>query len=636
MYYKLSLLLISCYLLLTSAQAQEIELPIEDTYTHAIEKGSRTISGKPGPKYFQNRSDYQIEANLDPATRTLSGTVNITYQNNSPDELDQIVIRLYQDMYKKGFTSDDPIAPEDKTEGVDITRVVLNGAATNLATDPSVITRKGTNMFIKLADPLKPRASLSLDIDWSFHIPYKTHVRMGEYGEGSYFIAYWFPQVAVYDDLWGWDVLDYTGTQEFYNDFGDFDVKLTVPDDYLVWATGVLQNADDLLMQPYLDKYKAAHTSDEVIRIVGKEDYEQKKQITVTNEKGRNTWHFLADFVPDFAFAAANFYYWDASSAVVDTTGRRVYADACYKPEAKDFPEVAGYARDILNDMSMRSPGVAYPYPKMTVYHGDFGGGGMEYPMMVNDASSFSPGFAFSLTYHEIAHSYFPFYMGINERRFAWMDEGWASFFPEDMMVMRGFSRKPMRMNVSGFTSFAGSKSAKPLMTESVELQGMNYGVNSYFHPATAYYLLRDLLGEEVFLATLRGYMNRWNGKHPNPYDFFYSFNDLSGQNLNWFWKPWFFETGKADLKMKINKVKKKKLDVEIHNVGDLPVPIFLTIRFQDDTTTEVRKTAAIWKDGRKMYHYIGKFNKKIKSLQLGASWIPDANSKDNKYKVSK
>lgn len=629
-------LILSCLALSFSGNAQELLLPISDVYANAIKKNSRTVAGKPGPKYFQNRSDYTIEANLDPSTRTLSGNVKIRYKNNSPDNLEQLVLRLYQDMYKRDFDSDDRIAPEDQTDGVVISRMVVDGQTLDLDAHSSPITRKGTNLFIKLSSALTSGSSIDLDIDWNFHIPYKTHVRMGEYGPGSYFIAYWFPQVAVYDDVFGWDVLDYTGTQEFYNDFGDFDVKITVPDDYLMWATGVLKNADDLLTAPYLAKYKSAFSSNKVIRIVGKADYAENKQITIKNEDGKSTWHFQADFVPDFAFAAANYYYWDASSAVVDTTGRRVYVDACYKPTATDFPEVAGYGRDILNDLSMRSPGVAYPYPKMTIYHGDSGGGGMEYPMMVNDASSFSPGAAFSLTYHEIAHSYFPFYMGINERRYAWMDEGWASFFPEDMMVIRGYSRKPMRMNVSGFNSFSRSSSAKPLMTESIDLQGMTYGVNSYFHPATAYYILRDLLGEELFLKTLRGYMNRWNGKHPNPYDFFYSFNDLSGQNLNWFWQPWFFETGKADLKLTVKKAKKKKLDLKIQNVGDLPVPILLTIRFDDGTTQEIHETAAIWKGGNTSYTLSRKFDKKIKSLQLGDSWIPDANSKNNKYKVKK
>ncbi|MEM6805001.1 MAG: M1 family metallopeptidase [Bacteroidota bacterium] len=605
-----------------------------EVYAKAIEKGSRTASGKPGPKYFQNTSDYIIRAKLDPSSRTLSGTVKISYKNNSPDTLDQLVLRLYQDMYKRDFESDDRIAPEDQTDGVEISKIIVNGAELELEGSESPVSRKGTNMFIQLEKPLQTRKEIKLEIDWSFHIPYKTHVRMGEYGEGSYFIAYWFPQLAVYDDLFGWDVLDYTGTQEFYNDFGDFDVRISLPDDYVLWATGELQNAEDLLTAEFYEKYRQAFTSDEVINIVTEEDYKANKQITYKGEDGQNTWHFKAEFVPDFAFAAANFYLWDASSSVVDESGRRVYVDACYKPDAKDFPEVAGFARDIINDLSMRSPGIAYPYPKMTIYHGDYGGGGMEYPMMVNDASTFSPGFAFSLTYHEIAHTYFPFYMGINERRYAWMDEGWASFFPEDMMVIRGYSRKPMGMNVGGFASFAGGAAAKPLMTESVELQGMTYGVNSYFHPATAYYILRDLLGEEKFLQILRGYMNRWSGKHPNPYDFFFSFNDLAGENLDWFWKPWFFETGKPDLSLKVNKVKKKKMSVVIENKGELPLPISLLVRFEDNSTEVVRETAAVWKDGKKEFAISRKFSQKIKSMKLGDSWIPDVRTKDNSYKV--
>ena len=613
------------------AQNTVSSLDIDQKVQQAISKGTRTMSGEPGPAYFQNRSDYVIQAELHPEERKLSGEVKISYQNNSPDVLDKLVLRLYQDMYKRGFDSDDQIAEEDRTDGVEISDLILDGKELKLEGDDSPVSRKGTNMFIELEEGMKPGSKINLSMKWAFQIPEKTHVRMGKYATYSYFIAYWYPQIAVYDDIEGWDELDYTGTQEFYNDFGDFDVTITVPDSFLVWATGVLEKPEDLLTPTYYKRYQAAKESDEVIKIVAKEDYESGEPIVKPSPDHRNSWHFKASFVPDFAFAAADFYYWDANSVVVD--GKRVLVDACYNPNAKDFYEVAGFAREIIDHMSTVNPGVPYPYPKMTIYNGERVGGGMEYPMMVNDASTFSRSFTFNLTHHEIAHTWFPFYMGINERKYAWMDEGWASFFPEDLGVEKGFSSRPNRSNVSGYVAFAGARNAKPLMTSSYDLQGMVYGTNSYSHPATAYFLLRDLLGHETFYKCLHGYMDRWNGKHPGPYDFFFSFNDIAEQDLSWFWKPWFFETGVPDLAIKPVKIKGKKANLMIENKGTIPVPIHLTVTLKDGTKEEIHETAAVWKDGAKTWEFNRKFSKPVKTIKLGASYIPDVNSKDNSYK---
>lgn len=612
-----------------TVSAQSTSLPVPDEVREAIDAGSRTWEGAPGDNYFQNHTDYQIEARLFPESDSLRGKVMMTYHNDSGDELDQLVIRLYQDMYKKGFDTDRPVKRDDQTSGVGINWLIINGDTIDQARQ---VERPGTNMIVSLEAPIQPGEVTEIEVAYEFHIPSKTLERMGRYYKGSYFLAYWYPQMAVYDDVFGWDMLEYRGTVEFYNDFGRFDLKLTAPEEYGLWSTGVLQNAEEIYKEPYLSKYQQAWTSDTVIHIVSKQEAKDKVQITQDSESGLHTWHFKAEHVPDVAFAAAKGYVWDATSAVVDdATGRRVMTDACFRPTAKDFYQVAGFASEIVRDLSVETPGIPFPYPQITVYHGDKSGGGMEYPMMVNDASVFSELFAFSLTYHEIAHTYFPFYMGINERRYAWMDEGWATFLPEDLMVTKGYFKHPMQFSGMGYTAIAGTDREQAMMVPSYEMKGMAYGVASYPKPGLAYMVLRDILGEE-FKPVLQGYMDRWNGKHPGPYDFFFSINDLSGKNLDWFWEPWFFETTQPDLYLNPIKIKGKNARFEVVNRGGLPVPIHLVITLQDGSEEIRHVSTEYWSEGADTYSFEEKMPDKVTKIELGLPWIPDVNNGDNEW----
>ncbi|MEL6674138.1 MAG: M1 family metallopeptidase [Bacteroidota bacterium] len=625
-----------CHLLLLSSPfllVAQSNLTLSPEFEQAVAHQTRTLTGEPGPNYFQNYADYIIEARLFPKEKRLSGKARITYHNQSGQELDQMVVRLYQDMYKKGFPSDDQISRTDRTDGVELSLIVLDGDTLTQNGQSSKIRRKGTNLFLDLSSPLASGKSISLEIDWAFHVPEKTRVRMGTYIKNAFFIAYWYPQVAVFDDIHGWDELDYTGTQEFYQDFGDFDVSLTIPDDYQIWATGNWTNPASILEKDFLERYQTGLLADTVVQLVSEADRKSGKLINQPTESGLHTWRFQAEDVPDFAFGAADYYLWDITSTQLgQPEGPRVKVEAAYNPKAKDFKEVAAFSQEILEDLSTELPGVPYPYPKITIWNGEKTGGGMEYPMMVNDASTFSRAFTFSLTYHEIAHTYFPFYMGINERRYAWMDEGWASFFPEDLMLKKGFSRQPMRMNILGYVGFAGAKGEKALMTNSMDLQGRAYGVASYSKPATAYYLLRELLGPEMFKEALQTYMERWKGKHPLPYDFFHTFNEVADQDLSWFWKPWFFETGYPDLKMEVNKIKGKQARLTIIKEGSLPVPIYLTFTLKDGTKEVVTYKADVWADGKTTYPVVQKFSSPVTAVKLGAPFVPDVNSAGDRF----
>ncbi len=623
--YKLIVFIAATGLGVAGAFAQ---LPLNPAFQHALQSGTRTTTGEPGSRYFQNTADYTIRAKIDPEAYLLSGTETIVYTNNSPDELPQLVFRMYQDIMKKGFKTQEKINASDKTNGVAVSHLVVNGDSI----DPvgTYVIRKGTNMIVTLNQPLMPGQKLTIDVGWSFQIPRKTQVRMGTYADTAMFIAYWFPQIAVYDDIDGWDMIDYLGRVEFYNEFGNFEVAVTVPDRYLMWATGVWQNPEDILQDEYLAKYRAAWQSDEVIRIVTQSDYVSKKGITLGN--GPLTYRYKAEGVSDFAFCLSDFYNWDAASVVVDESGRRVYTEAVYNPKAKDFPMVAAHSREILADFSMRQPGIPYPYPKMTVFQGELSGGGMEYPMMVNDAASPSEPGSFGLTSHEIAHSYFPFYMGINERKYAWMDEGWASFFPGDQMEAKGFMNEGLAWEIKGFASASGTGYDPVLMEPSYELEEGLYYMQAYSKPATAYEMLRDVLGQEKFIVALHLYIERWHGKHPTPWDFFNCFNEAAGEDLSWFWKPWFFEKHRANLGLDEVEIKGKKLSLVVTNEGQLPLPLVLNFTFKNGETGTEHLDPSVWKENGSRYSYSGVFEAKVVSITLGDTWVPDQSPSNNSF----
>jgi hypothetical protein len=608
------------------AQQGDLYIPLE--VQTAYRKGTRSADGTPGRNYWQNKSDYRIRVTMEPATRTVRGQETVAYTNNSPDTLRQLVVRLYPDIFKKGNIRDEAVDPDDITDGVNVSAVSINGNKIDLKVRKPTFQRSGTNMIFMLNRPLLPGGKLNLEITWDYTIPAKTHIREGTYGENTFFVAYWYPQIAVYDDVHGWDIFNYTGTQEFYNDFSDFDVEITVPDGFLVWATGVWQNPAEVLQEEYVKRYREATQSAEVVHIVEAKDL---RRANITAGKSQNVWKFRADNVPDFAFALSNRYLWDATSAVADpATGRRTTVSAVYDPKSDDFTQVARFGRESVAYLSTQLPGVPFPYPNLTVFNGS---GGMEFPMMVNDGSSPDLEDAAEVTAHEIAHTYFPFYMGINERRYAWMDEGWAQFLPNEIPFRKKASDNQtfnvQQGNARYFSLFAGREQEMPMMTPTNLLTGFSYGFASYFRPAMAYAQLQNLLGKEKFKGALQEYIRRWNGKHPIPYDFFYSFNAAAGEDLSWFWKPWFFDKGYPDLGLKV-LAEGKKSKIVVEKKGTLPVPVVLKVTYRDGSEETFSETARVWKDGAAEFTLSKTLGKAIRSVVLGNTQIPDVNPEDN------
>jgi len=590
----------------------------------AYDKGTRSYDGKPGAKYWQNKLEYKIKLSVNPETRILEGSETIKYFNNSPDILNQLVIRLYQDINKYGNVRMRALTKEALSDGVKIEKIIINKKKMKSFNQ----YRTGTNLFVDLPKPLSPGKNATIEIEWSFIIPKGSNIRMGTYGPSTFIVAYWYPQISVYDDIDGWDIINYTGEEEFYNDYSSFDVEITVPNNICTWATGTLQNPKDLLTPEYFSRYIKALESNSVINIITADDLETGNIFNKSSEN--NTWHYKADNVTDFAFAMSDHYLWDAVSLKL-ANGSSVLISAAYDPKSEDFYEVAEISRVSIQMLSDDFPAVPFPYNRFTVFNGS---GGMEYPMMANDGSRFSRSSTVNVTSHEISHTYFPFYVGTNERKYGWMDEGLAQILPLNIQDSLAENNNQRFSNVFNYLLEAGNEMEMPMMTPSNLLDYPTLGTASYFRPAVAFILLRDILGDEVFESTLREFIYRWNGKHPIPYDFFFTFNNVTGEDLDWFWNPWFFERGYPDLSIKDVKTSGNKVEVIIEKIGLLPIPIEL--RFITDNLTEIviYKDASIWKNGESQITIEKNVDQKIELVEIGSSIIPDVNKKNNTFEI--
>jgi hypothetical protein len=618
---------------ISTVTAQNSKIFVPKNLLKVYEKGTRSYDGKPGPNYWINHADYKIQAQAFPKERVVRGHETITYFNESPDSLMQLVFRLYQDVMKKGNSRDFRVDQSDLTDGVKIDTLIIGGEGLSF-NDRMKVFRNGTNFTVRgLKKPVAPKSSINIEVSWSVIIPKETRQRMGAYNDSTLYVAYWYPQVAVYDDIDGWDRINYGGDVEFYNDINNYELEITVPKNYLVWGTGVYQNLDQVVKPEIASRYKEALESDGVIRIVGEEDL--KKGTTIGGDKV--TWKLKAEHVSDVSFAVSNGYIWDGLSAVIDANGKRALTDAVYPPQQKAFENVAGYAKLTLETLSSKLPGVPYPFPKMTVFSGEQKyGGGMEMPMMCNNGIYPNKEGQAGVTLHEIAHTYFPFYMGTNERKYAWMDEGWATFFTSAQVSDLEPTANEYIDNIQSVSQRMGNEWDTPAITPSLAARGQMYGFTEYPKASVSYFMLKDALGDELFKKCLHEYMSRWNGKHPIPWDFFFTFNDVAQQDLSWFWNPWYFDHGYPDLAVKDVKTKKDNTVITVEKVGSVPVSIDLIITYADNSTEKIHKSVSVWKNGNQDADIELKTAKEISKVEINEDFVPDTNKKNNLYEVKK
>jgi hypothetical protein len=622
MYKSIILSAFLCIVLLRT-QAQNLYMPRD--IQRAYKNETRSPDGKPGKNYWENHGRYTISITALPPGRTVKGVEDIIYFNNSPDTLKRLNMKLILNIHRPGAARFGNAGADYLTPGVQIDTFLVNGTKKNWNNEVA----SQTNQMIILPQPLFPHDSVKLNITWHFEVS-KQSGREGMIDSTTYYLAYFYPRVSVYDDYNGWDTLPFLDAQEFYNDFNDYTLNVTAPKNYIVWATGTLQNPDQVLQPEYAKRLQQSFTSDSTIHIATAEDL-AKKNITAQNDV--NTWIWKATNISDMAVGVSDHYDWDAASAVVDdATGRRASMQSAFADNSKDFHNAVQAGRNSLSWLSHNWPGVPYPFPKMTSFQGF---ADMEYPMMVNDSHQNDVRFAEFVQDHEIAHTYFPFYMGINESRYAFMDEGWATTFERLIGAAEVGQKKAdslyKQFRINRWIHDAATAEDLPIITPSSELRG-GYGNNSYGKPSLSYFALKDMLGDDLFKKALHTYMDNWNGKHPIPWDYFNSMNSGSGRNLNWFFNNWFFTNYYIDLDLQNVTKTKGGYDISIKNIGGFAVPFDVNVTYADGTTESFHQTPIVWEQNQKQISVPIKTGKIIKSAVLDGGIFMDADESNNKW----
>jgi len=598
------------------AGAQTLTMPPEIQKAYA--NGTRSLNGKPGKKYWQNRGRYTISLTAMPPDNTIRGIEQITYFNNSPDTLGSLNMKLIVNVHRSGGRR----GAADTSAGIKVDEIMIRGVKTPWDNNEDTTT----NQLVNLPEPLMPHDSIKLDIAWHYSLSHRPG-REGIIDSTSYYIAYFYPRIAVYDDYKGWDTQPHTGSLEFYNDFNDYNVNVTVPKDFMVWATGTLQNPSEVLQPDAAERLNQSMTSDSTIHVATMQDWADKK---VTTQNASNTWKWAADNVSDIAIGISDHYDWDAASVIVDEkTGRRVSMQADFADSSQDFHHSVQFGRYSLAWFSNNWPGIPYPYPKSNAFQGF---ADMEYPMMINDSHSPDLVFAELVQDHEQAHTYFPFYMGTNESRYAFMDEGWAT----TLEYLIGIAERGQEAADKFYKSFrvnrwshGSHEKENPIITPSPDVT-FGAGNNAYGKPSLSYLALKDLLGDKLFKKALHNYMNNWNGKHPIPWDYFYSMEKGSGKQLDWFFYNWFFTPGYIDLDLaKVDKTS-KGYALDIKNIGGFAVPFDVIATYDDGLNESFHQTPKVWERNQKEITVNIKTRKGVKSLRLEGGIFVDANEKDN------
>ncbi len=578
-----------------------IPYPVTESraFAQAVAKGTRTRTGSPGPRYWQQTAEYRLNAELDPATRRLTGRGTVRYVNRSPDTLRVVTFQLNANLFAPDALRNDatPI-----TTGTELKRVSAAGQVLVSAPADSVgYSISATRLRIRPAAPLLPGATMEFEFEWGYTVPADGAPRTGT-DSVVFFIAYWYPQLAVYDDVVGWQTDPYLGNAEFYMGYGDYDVSLTVPQGWLIGATGSLQNGAQVLTPFVRERLDQARRSATPVHVVRAED-RRAGLATARVAGGKLTWRFTARNVRDFAFATSDQYVWDATHAVAGDAGADGRPDTTmihsfYRPTAATWDHSAAYARHSIEFLSRWL--WPYPYPQMTAADGITSCGGMEYPMITCIGGPRDTLGLYSVTVHEIGHMWFPMQVGSDERRYAWQDEGLTRFNQSEAMreFFRGYDR--FSQSRSSYLNLAVTDGEVELMRHGdlYPFGTRAYGVASYDKMSMILVALREVVGDDTFLRAYREYGRRWTGKHPTPYDLWNTFNDVSGRDLSWFWRVWFFETWTLDQAVATVRFAGDSTEIIIEDRGLVPMPVRLAVTRADRSVQQLTLPVEPWLSG--------------------------------------
>ena len=595
----------------------------------------REGSGRPGPQYWQQRVDYTVAVSLDTATHTLAGHETIRYTNRSPDTLRYVWLQLDQNLFRddsRGALLNPPDA-----------RFAARGFRGGFVLDRVESVRRtlrtienGTLLRVELDRPLPPRAITSLEMGFSFQVPEHGADRMGreQFAEGwLYEIAQWYPRLAVYDDVRGWNTEQYLGQGEFYLEYGDIDFAITVPRGFIVAGTGRLTNPLEVLTVQQRARLVRALQSDSTVAIIAKNEVGQSS----TRPAGTGatlTWRFTAQNVRDVAWAAAPNFIWDASG------WNGILMQSFYPPVADSiWRESTRMVRHSIKHYSEKW--FQYPYPTAINVNGPVGG--MEYPMIVFCANRRSREGLFGVTTHELGHQWFPMTVGNNERLYAWMDEGFNTFI--NIYSTRAYFPNQAWLRTRGqaeqWAQFAATGRDEPGITPADRVTPELLGQVAYNKPATGLYLLRHaILDSTRFDMAFREYIRRWAFKHPTPAEFFRSMEDGVGEDLSYFWRGWFLRTDVLD--QAVDSVRTRRdssgttfTAIFLSSPGGLPMPVDLRLTFADGSLENTRLPVEAWFEGNH-FTYVRIFPKELVKVEIDSDKnFPDVRRQNNTWTKS-
>ncbi len=635
----------------SSTRAIRRDIPLTRSIQRAFTAGTRDTSGRPGPNYWQLKTDYNINATLDPETQTISGRETIAMHNNSGDQLDKIVLRLDHNIFRarvpRGFS-----VPAETTDGMIVTRIRINGAELDLKAKPpgfqgseqanvekSYVTGLDQTLAqIVLENPIAAHTVTKIEIEWNTKLP------GGEGGQGHrmtqrwnnklYQPTQWYPRLAKYDDLHGWDTNVYLGPSEFYNNFGTFDVNITVPAGWIVSGTGLLENSDEIFSEAIRKRIANITKSDDELMIVSERERGSGKALL---PRSVNNWHFVADEVNDFAWATSNEFVWKATRANIPEKGF-IPIHMFYLPERADrFKQAGTITRHALEFYSKLL--IPYQFPQLTLQDGP--SAGMEYPMVINSNQGAAD--------HETFHQWIPMTVGTNETRYGWMDEGFNQY--SNILSDADAAGKPYSIDGLGqrYGTISGDEDEPPMMWNS-NYGGTLYGFQAYGKTMLMFSMLGGIVGDEAMNKAIAKYMDVWKFKHPSPWDFAFFMNNELGHDLNWFWYYWLFTTESVDGSIKSVVAKNGKTEVTVHEAGEMPSPVVLKIEFAPGTgninpmanskvldakTAIVTWPEDVWFGGNRDFKATLDFgSRKIDKITFDPyGRFPDTDSKDNVWK---
>lgn len=598
-----------------------LELPTPNAY--------RTGSGRPGPAYWQQQVDYRIDATLDPAANRLTGREEIAYHNRSPDALPYLWLHLEQNMCAPGSVTNQLNQPplvflgstfdfscKGFSGGVTLETVLADGA-------PVTPVVYGTTMRLDLARPLPAGGTLVLTIAWHFPVPPYGGGRMGHDGT-LYEMAQWYPRLAVYDDLRGWNAEPYIGAGEFYLEYGRFEVNVTVPASYVVAATGTLRNPEQVLTATQRQRLAAAATSSEAVAVIAREEAGKPARTRPTTT-GTLTWRYTADSVRDFAFAASPDFQWDASA------WEGILIHTLYRPAATLWAEANRMTREALAYYSTQW--LRYPYPQFTSIEGPIEG--MEYPMITFDPAGPSREDVHWVLAHELGHQWVPMVVGSNERLYPWMDEGFNTFI-DLANAAKYFRGTPYGDSIEVhplhlYPDHAGA-GEQPLMLRPVEVTDLFWG--GYQKPALLMQLLRyEVLGPARFDAAFRDYLRTWAFRHPGPADFFRLMRDASGMDLDWYWREWVLTTARLDQAVdSVGAAPGGGSAVYLSNRNTMVMPAEIRLTYADGSSEVVRLPVEMWNLGPQ-FTYTVRGTKRVTAAVVDPRHaLPDVDRANNQW----